>query len=352
MSAPASIRPAQPVAVPWRQLRIDTRVTLPVGLLVALLIAIRIEAPAAISYDGLDLLLSSAVPLALATVSQMFIMAAGDIDLGVGAFVGLVNVITVTLVPDQPALGVLAYLGLVAAYMAMGTLIHLRRIPAIVVTLGASFIWLGAALLILPTPGGAVPSGIVSAFAATIPVVPGPIVYLVAIAVVTEVLLMHTRYGTVLRGAGSNPEAVGRAGWSLLGAKASLYGLAGAFAVLSGLTLSADTTSGDPNAATSYVLLSIAAAVIGGCGFAGGDVSPVGATIAATALSLVSLLLTFLGVSSNYQIGVEGLILIVALAARGLRSGSVLRRLIANASIRRRPGVGDEAPAGIPGRPA
>ena len=35
--------------------------------------------------------------------------------------------------------------------------IYLRRLPAIVVTLGMSFIWLGIALIVLPTPGGEAP---------------------------------------------------------------------------------------------------------------------------------------------------------------------------------------------------
>jgi ribose transport system permease protein len=301
---------------------------LPFYLLVVLLVVVSIKAPGALSYDGLDLLLSSAVPLALATISQLFIMAAGDIDLGIGSFVGLVNVLAAVFVGSHVALGILAYLGLVVCYMLMGVLIHLRRLPSIVVTLGASFIWLGAALLILPTPGGTVPAAIVSAFGATIPVIPIPIVYLVAIAALSYFVLMRTRYGAVLRGAGSNAEAVGRVGWSLIGAKAGLYGLAGLFGVLAGLALSSDTTSGDPNSATSYVLLSIAAVVIGGGEFSGGKVRPVGAVAGAVALSLVSLVLTFLGISSNYQIGVEGLILVLALAARGVRSAGSLREVL------------------------
>jgi ribose/xylose/arabinose/galactoside ABC-type transport system permease subunit len=302
---------------------------MPFYLMVALLIVVSVKEPGALSYDGLDLLLSSAVPLALAAISQLFIMAAGDIDLGIGSFIGLVNVLTAVYLGSDPGLGLLAYVGLVAGYVVMGVLVHYRRLPAIVVTLGASFMWLGAALLILPTPGGTVPSGIVTAFNGDLPLVPTPIVELVVIAAVSYLFLIRTRYGTVLRGAGSNGDAVERVGWSLVGAKATLYGLAGVFGVLAGLALSSDTTSGDPNSATSYVLLSIAAVIIGGGEFSGGEVRPVGAVAAAVALSLVTLVLTFLGVSSNYQIGVEGLILVAALAARGVRSGLSWREVLA-----------------------
>ena len=48
----------------------------------------------------------------------------------------------------------LDYLQEVAAYALAGALIESRRLPSIVVTLGLSFVWLGCAVLLLPTPGG------------------------------------------------------------------------------------------------------------------------------------------------------------------------------------------------------
>src|SRR3712207_8707809 len=36
-------------------------------------------------------------------------------------------------------------------------------------------------------------------------------------------------YGAILRGAGGNPTAIGRAGWSLLKAKVAMFALAGVF---------------------------------------------------------------------------------------------------------------------------
>src|SRR3546814_13455798 len=45
--------------------------------------------PGAMSYFGLNLMLQYAVPIAFATVAQMFILTVTDIDLSTGAFVGL-----------------------------------------------------------------------------------------------------------------------------------------------------------------------------------------------------------------------------------------------------------------------
>ena len=51
------------------------------------------------------------------------------------------------------------------------------------------------------------------------PFVPFPIVAAIVIALVAHFGLMRTSYGAILRGAGGNPVAIGRAGWSLLKTK-------------------------------------------------------------------------------------------------------------------------------------
>ena len=113
--------------------------------------------PRTMSYFGLNLMLQYAVPIALATIAQMFIITVNDLDLSIGPFVGLVSCIGATLLLDNPVAGLLALAALVIVYGAVGALIHLRNLPSIVVTLGLSFVWLGIAVMILPSPGGKAP---------------------------------------------------------------------------------------------------------------------------------------------------------------------------------------------------
>ena len=110
--------------------------------------------PRVISYFGFTLMLNYAVPIALATMAQMFVMAGNDIDLSIGTFVGFVCCVAATWLNDDPAFGVLALIGCVALYAALGALVYLRDLPSIVVTLGMSFVWQGLAILLLPKPGG------------------------------------------------------------------------------------------------------------------------------------------------------------------------------------------------------
>src|SRR6201999_2918667 len=95
--------------------------------------------PNVASYGGLRLLLNLSPVLIFTALAQMFIMTAGDIDLSIGTFVGLVNCIVAGLLTDHPAIAILMLIACPIAYAGMGALIHWRQLPSIVVTLGSSF---------------------------------------------------------------------------------------------------------------------------------------------------------------------------------------------------------------------
>lgn len=299
------------------------RTLLPALSLAALLAAIFYLQPRTMSYFGLNLLLNLAVPIALATIAQMFILCVNDLDLSLGAFVSLTACITATWLYDTPILGVLALAGCVLAYALLGALIHLRSLPSIVVTLGMSFVWMGIAVLILPTPGGKAPDWIRTLMTLKPAYVPFPIIASVVLGLVVHFGLMRSAAGVVLRGAGGNPQSVERAGWSLLRVKVTMFALAGFFGVLSGMALVGLTTSADANIALRYTLLSIAGVILGGGEFVGGRVSPIGAVIGAITLALAGSFLSFLRLNPDWQIGAQGAILILVLALRVLidRSG-------------------------------
>ena len=294
------------------------RGALPAASLLVLLAAIFYIQPRAMSPFGLNLMLQYAVPIALATIAQMFIITVNDLDLSIGPFVGLTACISATLLVNNPVLGILALAACVGMYAGMGALIHWRNLPSIVVTLGMSFLWLGIAVLVLPTPGGTAPAWIKAVMGVKIPGVPFPIVAAAIIALLVHVALMRTSYGVVLRGAGGNPKAIGRAGWSLLKTKVLMFAAAGLFGVLAGLSLIGLTSAADAHIADRYTLYSIAGVILGGGEFVGGRVSPTGAVLGAFTLTLTGSFLIFLKISPDWQIGAQGGILIIVLALRAL----------------------------------
>ncbi|MGD0372449.1 MAG: ABC transporter permease [Candidatus Dormibacteria bacterium] len=272
--------------------------------------------PTALSYRGVGLLLSPAVPLIFAAMSVSFVILVGDIDLGLGYAVGLSNVIIASWLVSSPWLAVAGCVGLVVAYGLIGALVHVRRVPAIVATLGASFVWLGLGLTILPIPGGSAPSWLTQFFSWQPPLIPLPIVLAAVVALIGYFLCYRWPFGVVLRGAGGSPDAARLAGWSMLRIRVVAYLLAGAFGVLAGLALTGITASGDVTASANFTLLAIASVILGGAEFAGGVAAPVGTVLGAMTISLTGTVLGFLNVSSDFDTGAQGLILIIVLGGR------------------------------------
>lgn len=292
------------------------RQIVPALSLAALLAAVFYLQPRAMSYVGLNLLFNLAVPIALATLAQMMVMAVNDLDLSIGTFVSFAACVAATYLQTSPVLGIAILLGAVAVYAALGVIIHLRDLPAIVVTLGMSFVWGGLAVLILPAPGGSAPDWARWLMTSKPPLVPMAIVASVLIALIAHLVVMKSSFGVLVRGVGGNARSVARSGWSVIGIRAGAYALAAVLAILSGIALVGLTTSADANIALRYTLLSIAGVILGGGEFVGGRVSPVGAVIGALTLTLAGSFLSFLRISPDWQIGAQGAILIIVLGLR------------------------------------
>jgi ribose transport system permease protein len=265
---------------------------------------------------GLRLLLNLSPVLIFTALAQMFIMTAGDVDLGIGTFVGLVDCIVAGLLNDNPAIAVVLLIACPVAYALMGALIHWRQLPSIVVTLGASFVWLGLALMVLPLPGGTVPAALTGFMRLRPPGVPMPIIVGVVPVVMAHLILNKMSYGVVLRGIGGSLAAVERSGRSTLKARMTLYALAGVCGLCAGVCLAAITTTGDANVGRGLTLVSIGAVIIGGGEFVGGIVSPIGTLFGALIMQLSGSLLSFASVAPAWQYSIQGAILLVILALR------------------------------------
>ena len=296
--------------------QVPLRALLPMFSLIAILVPIFILQPATFSYFGLGLLLNLAVPIVFATLAQLAVITVNDLDLSIGSFVSLTACIGATLLVREPWLGVAALAGCVLLYAAIGALIEYRQIPSIVVTLGLSFVWTGLAVLLLPSPGGTSPAWLTGLMTFQTPLIAAPVVWSVAIVLVGHLLLMRSSAGVRVRAAGGNPRAMSRFGWSMIKSRAILYGIAGIFGVLAGLSLLGLTTSADSNLALRYTLLSIAAVILGGGEFVGGRVSVWGAVLGAITLTVAASFLAFLDIAPDWQVGMQGAILIVVLSLR------------------------------------
>lgn len=281
-----------------------------------------ILSPSVLTKFGFELLAIGFSPFIFCVLAQTFAIGLGHIDLGVGAFMGLVNVVCATVLDKNTGLGFLVLLALLAAYSCMGLLIYWRNIPPIIVTLGMSFVWTGIAYVLQSVPGGHVPEWMVNFFDFNNPIFEGVVLWLIFFIAVA-VLIYRSRYGTVLRGFGNNETAMKNSGWSKGKAYWATYLIAGCFALLGGIAQSSITAASDINASATYTMLTVAAVIIGGGYFSGGVVTHAGAVFGGVSLTLVSVLLGLFKISTDYTATIQGLVLILILSTRLIRKEKV-----------------------------
>jgi len=266
----------------------------------------------------------SALPLALAAVAQAMVVISGGIDLSVGSMMALTNVTAAVLMEGQSeeyAIGVVILvlaMGLVLGAIN-GGLVVLTRVPDIVVTLAMSFVWAGAALLVLSTPGGSAASWLKSLGSGTLfsEWIPKPLVLLIVVVGVVWVPLRRSTLGISLYAVGSDRLAALRSGVDIDRTKFSSYALTGLFSAMGGLALSLSTGIGIP-VPGPYTLLSVAAVVLGGVSLAGGRGGVVGAIVGVFVLAIIRSDLTYLAVDPNYTTVIQGAIMIIVVMVGAL----------------------------------
>lgn len=288
-------------------------------LLVATLVAYQRFDSTLLTPASVTILSAQFLPLILAAMGQTIVMLTGGIDLSVGAVLTLAMAVFALRAGSGSGTTVLAAVlalgAAMAAAAANGVLVTYVGLPPIIVTLAASFLWGGVTLILLPQPGGSVRQGLVSAYnngwhGLALPAI------VIAVALVLWKLVAKTRLGLSLYAVGGNEHGAFATGLDVRAIKISGYALAGLFTGLAGIGLAIQTGSADPTIGAPYTLNSIAASVLGGISFFGGVGRMRGTILGALFIGLLTNLLLFSGISSFYQLIIQGLILIAAITVK------------------------------------
>jgi ribose transport system permease protein len=263
-----------------------------------------------------NVLRQSTINLIIAIGMTYVILTAG-IDLSVGAILALSTVVTADLlqrgIPILPTVVVGLFIGGLLG-MASGLLISRVKVPPFVATLGMMTVARGLALTY--TQGRPI-TGLPDAFRYIGTGFLGPIPMPIIVAGITflaaYVLLTRTRMGMYIYALGNNPVAAHYTGIATSNYITFVYVLAGALAALAGMILVARLDSAQPTAGISYEFDAIAAVVVGGTSFAGGEGSLLGTLLGVLVISVLNNGLNLLNVSSFYQPVVTGVVIALAL---------------------------------------
>ena len=156
-------------------------------------------------------------------------------------------------------------------------------------------------------------------------VVPIPVLYAVVVAVVGHVIMSRTKFGRKVLAVGGNAEAANLAGINVKKLHMIMFMTVGAFAAISGILYCSRFSSAQLSAGAGTSLTILSSAIIGGTSMRGGTGTVFGTVLGCLLFAVISDALVVMGVSTNWQNVVYGLILVAALIIDYLRQKSTQR---------------------------
>jgi ribose transport system permease protein len=253
------------------------------------------------------------------SVGMTLVILTAGIDLSVGSVLALSAVIGADILKRgiPVPIAVLAALGVGAlAGLANGIIITRGKIPPFIATLGTLTVARGLTLMYT---GGQPFTGFPSAFrqigAGVLGPIPTPIIIALLVFVGVSIILGRTRFGQYIYLLGDNPVAARLAGINIEFVTVMVYVASGLCAALAGLILIARLDSAQPVIGMGYEFNAIAAVVVGGTSFFGGEGTLFGTLLGTLLIETLSNGLNLLNVSPLWEQVVKGLVIALALLA-------------------------------------
>lgn len=254
---------------------------------------------------------------AIVAVGMTLVILTGGIDLSVGSVLALSAVVGADMLKkgSAPPVAVVAALALGAGLGVINGLIITRgRIPPFIATLG--MLTVGRGLTLMYTQGQPV-TGLPDSFrfigAGSFGPIPMPIVVAGLTFAIGYLALSRTRLGEYIYVLGDNPTAARLAGVATDRITALVYALSGLCSALAGLVLIARLDSAQPVIGQGYEFNAIAAVVVGGTSFSGGEGTLGGTLLGALLIETLNNGLNLLNVSSLWEQVVKGVVIALAL---------------------------------------
>lgn len=256
----------------------------------------------------------------MAVGMTMVIIVAG-IDLSVGSTLAVTSIAAAKVIQAgmDPILAILAALavGLLIGLMN-GYLIAYIGLPAFVVTLGTQSALRGIALV--ATDGWPInlTEQINSSWFRLIGrgelfgKLSMQAVIMLVIVLLGAFLLRKTKFGYHLYAVGGNERAAQLAGINARRIKLMAYTILGVLCAVVGVIYLSYVGAAQPTQGQNYETNVIAAAVIGGCAMSGGEGNMLGTLLGAMTIGVLLNGLTLLGVSANYQKIAIGVVIIIS----------------------------------------
>lgn len=301
---------------------------IPLIVLIILLIFFAIFRPAFLSYNNILALLNQAsIPLVLAC-GATFVILIGSIDLSLEGVMAMTGTILSCLVYNNTTnlrLGIGAVLLVILMGAGMGAFIGLLqvkcKVPSFLLTYGISSVCTGITLLVYKAiPVTILDKGILGVAQKTF--LGLPVLSWLALAVFLACLFMQefTPIGRYIYAVGTDENVPKGAGININKVKIFVFAFSGLCIAIGGIMGAARLGRGDLQIANNRLFPTITAVVLGGTSLAGGKGGVGNTLIGCLIITVLNNGMIFMGVPSNVVEGIEGIIIILAVAFSMTRS--------------------------------
>jgi ribose transport system permease protein len=294
-------------------------------LLAVLAAVFALSTPGFLSAGNLGNVGLQAAALIIVSLGMTLVILTEGIDLSLGAVLGLCGVVMSLLLVSHGvslpvALGAALLIGVLAG-MCNGALVAYAGMPPFIVTLGVYGIAQSLAMVL--TEGNSV-TGLPQAvrwfnegrwFG-----IPVPILAMLAVFALTWVLLYRTRFGRYVFAIGGNRRALELAGVPVRAWLVAVYAYAGLLAALASFIMTARMNAAHPTIAIGLEFDAIAAVILGGTSFEKGHGGIWGTLVGAVAVAVLRNGLNLIGLGTEWQVAVVGLVIVSAVALDALRN--------------------------------
>ncbi|WP_330984041.1 MULTISPECIES: ABC transporter permease [Enterobacterales] len=254
--------------------------------------------------------------IAITAYGMTYVLLLGDIDLSVGSTIALVGTFAALGASWGIPFILLVPLSVMAALVlgvVNGGLTAVAGIPSFIVTVATMGIFRGIAYIVTDgTPVMIKDDAFLALGNGEFLYIPVPIWILLVLLLVNHFVLTKTAFGRKIYITGGNKEAAVYSGINVVRLKIKVFMITAVLAGISGMILASRLYSGQPNAALSYELDAIAAAVLGGTSLNGGYGTVVGTMIGALTIGVINNGMNLMNVPYFYQMVVKGLVILVA----------------------------------------
>jgi ribose transport system permease protein len=268
-------------------------------------------------------IMDTAAVLAVVTCGITFVLMTGSIDLSAPGVMGASAIAVALLVANNRNdnhLGLVGVLLAIALAAALGCLSGLAlvvlKVPSFMTTLGVSAVGLGLATLMFNGVQPNISDDLLASLAVDRFLGFSRLTWLAAVCVLVGWLIQrYSRLGRYAFAIGGAEEVLSLSGVRVAPYKVAVFTLAGAFYGLAGVMVTSQLSAGLVQAGKGYDFSAITAAVVGGTLLTGGRGGILHSAVGVLLVTVLTNGLVQIGVSPYWQGGVQGLIVVVAVAA-------------------------------------